>query len=59
MNDLNERNKDNSLEKNMLNNICEIQTNIINEVRSRREEKGNEGKNDENNEEEEEEEDDQ
>ena len=59
MNDLNERNKDNSLEKNMLNNICEIQTNIINEVRSRIEEKGNEGKNDENNEEEEEEEDDQ
>ena len=58
MNDLNERNKDNSQEKNMLNNICEIQTNILNEVTKKNEKKESDAKN-EDDEEEEEEEDDQ
>ena len=57
MNDLNERNKDNSQEKNMLNNICEIQTNILNEVTKNNDKKENGAKNDDNEEEEEEEDD--
>jgi len=61
MNDLNERNKENSQEKSMITNICDIQTKLIDEVTKNNEEQGEtEGKNNkEDDEEEEEEEDDQ
>ena len=58
MNDLNERNKENSKEKNLLNNICDIQTNILNELtQGSVKKKGKKEQNDDNEEEEEEEDD--
>ena len=62
MNDLNERNKENSQEKSMISNICDIQTKLIDEVTKNNEAQGEtEGKNDkeDDDDEEEEEEDDQ
>ena len=60
MNDLNERNKENSQEKSMITNICDIQTKLIDEVTKNNEEQGEtEGKNNKEDDEEEEEEDDQ
>ena len=56
MNDLKERNKDNSQEKNMFSDICDIQTKILTEVTKNNENK-NDVKNYENEEEEEEEDD--
>ena len=52
MNDLNERNMENSDEKKLLNNICDIQTNILTEVTKNNEEKNE--NDDDNNEEEDE-----
>ena len=57
MYDLNERNKENSQEKSMITNICDIQTKLIDEVTKSNEPQGEtEGKNDKEDEEEEEEE---
>ena len=63
MNDLNERNKENSQEKSMISNICDIQTKLIDEVtknnEAQGETKGKNDKEDDDDDEEEEEEDDQ